>query len=75
MPTGSADDIPMMDVSRVDPEEVLVDAGNVSGDLGDVSADIEVDDLDTVAEDKVLVSIRYNSPLTLILSHITNMST
>ena len=75
MPVGSADDIPMMDVSRVDPEEVLVDAGNVSGDLGDVSADIEVDDLDTVAEDKVLVSIRYNSPLTLILSHITNMST
>ena len=75
MPVGSADDIPMMDVSRVDPEEVLVDAGNVSGDLGDVSADIEVNDLDTAAEDKVLVSIRYNSPLTLILSHITNMST
>ena len=68
MPVGSADDIPMMDVSRVDPEEVLVDAGNVSGDLGDVSADIEVNDLDTAAEDKVLVSIRYNSPLTLILS-------
>ena len=57
----------MMDVSRVDPEEVLVDAANVSGDLGDVSADIELNDLDTVAEDKVLVSIRYNFPLALVL--------
>ena len=62
-----AEDIAMMDVNRVDPEEVLVDAANVSGDLGDVSADIESDDLDTVAEDKVLVSIRYNFPLALVL--------
>ena len=61
------EDIPMMDVSRVDPEEVLVDAANVSGDLGDVSANIELDDLDTVAEDKVLISIWYNSPFALVL--------
>ena len=50
-----AEDIAMMDVSRVDPEEVLVDAVNVSGDLEDVSADIELNDLDTLTEDEVLV--------------------
>ena len=62
-----AEDIAMMDVSRLDLEEVLVDAANISGDLGDVSTNIESDDLDTIAEDKVLVSIWYNFPLALML--------
>src|SRR5882762_9836702 len=49
-----------MDVSRVDPEEVLVDAQNV--EPGDVSADIDetwLNGADHGKEDKVLVSIRY----------------
>jgi hypothetical protein len=48
-----------MDVSRVDPEEVLVDAQNV--ELGDVSGDIDEALLRSANhgnEDKVLVSIR-----------------
>lgn len=49
-----------MDVSRVDPEEVLVDAGTVEVGDGDVSGDIDVADLheEEGREDKVLVSIR-----------------
>jgi hypothetical protein len=49
-----------MDVSRVDPEEVLVDAQNM--EAGDVSADIDekwLTGTDHGKEDKVLVSIRY----------------
>jgi centromeric protein E len=47
-----------MDVSRVDPEEVLVDAQNVEVDeVGDVSVD-ESDGKEYGKEDKVLVSIR-----------------
>jgi centromeric protein E len=56
MPTASE-----MDVSRVDPEEVLVDFQTV--EVGDISG--EVDDawlkstvLDHGKEDKVMVSIR-----------------
>jgi hypothetical protein len=49
-----------MDVSRVDPEEVLVDAQNV--EPGDVSGDIDeawLTGKDHGSEDKVLVSVRY----------------
>lgn len=49
-----------MDVSRVDPEEVLVDAQNV--EPGDVSGDIDealLRNTNHGSEDKVLVSIRY----------------
>ena len=50
-----------MDVSRVDPEEALVDFETVT-EVGDVSADMdEVDAMlreDYGKEDKVLVSIR-----------------
>ena len=49
-----------MDVSRVDPEEVLVDAQNV--EAGDVSGDIDevwLTGKDHGNEDKVLVSVRY----------------
>lgn len=52
-----------MDVSRVDPEEVLVDAQTV--ELGDVSADIDeawLRGTDHGKEDKVLVSIRSVPP-------------
>lgn len=48
-----------MDVSRVDPEEVLVDFETV--EVGDISADLdEVENIlsDHGQEDKVLVSIR-----------------
>ncbi|KDQ51297.1 hypothetical protein JAAARDRAFT_41369 [Jaapia argillacea MUCL 33604] len=47
-----------MDVSRVDVEEVLVDAENV--EVGDVSADIELamEEMKRDKEDKVLVSVR-----------------
>jgi centromeric protein E len=50
-----------MDVSRVDPEEVLVDfqtleAGDISGDLDDAWLR---SGLDHGKEDKVMVSIRY----------------
>ena len=48
-----------MDVSRVDPEEVLVDFETI--DAGDISTElVEVEDMlqDYGAEDKVLVSIR-----------------
>lgn len=47
-----------MDVSRVDPEEVLVDFENV--ELGDISVEIDESFLNESGdEDKVLVSIRY----------------
>lgn len=49
-----------MDVSRVDPEEVLVDFQTL--EPGDVSGDIDENQLPTAEygkEDKVLVSIRY----------------
>lgn len=47
-----------MDVSRVDPEEALVDYQNV--EAGDISGDIDESMLqDYGTEDKVLVSIRY----------------
>lgn len=49
-----------MDVSRVDPEEVLVDFETL--EPGDVSGDIDESQLPTPEygkEDKVLVSIRY----------------
>ena len=46
-----------MDVSRVDPEEALVDFETVEGDI---SADIDEELLRGYGqEDKVLVSIRY----------------
>ena len=47
-----------MDVSRIDPEEVLVDSETV--EAGDISADIDESLLNTDygGEDKVLVSIR-----------------
>lgn len=46
-----------MDVSRVDPEEVLVDFETV--EPGDVSAEIDESFLkETGRDDKVLVSIR-----------------
>lgn len=46
-----------MDVSRVDPEEVLVDFQNV--EPGDVSGEIDEEMLKQYGrEDKVLVSIR-----------------
>ena len=65
-----------MDVSRVDPEEVLVDAQNV--DAADVSADIDEAWLATVSdpgkEDKVLVSIRWvpHSNLLLPFDNLTH---
>lgn len=49
-----------MDVSRIDPEEALVDFQTL--EPGDVSADIDESQLPTLdygKEDKVLVSIRY----------------
>lgn len=48
-----------MDVSRVDPEEALVDFETVT-EAGDISADIDEELLraDYGKEDKVLVSIR-----------------
>lgn len=47
-----------MDVSRIDPEEVLVDFQNI--EAGDISAEIDEAMLkDAVSDDKVLVSIRY----------------
>lgn len=47
-----------MDVSRVDPEEALVDYQNV--EAGDISGEIDESMLkDCGNEDKVLVSIRY----------------
>ena len=54
-----------MDVSRVDPEEALVDFETVD-DEGDISADIVESMLrtDYGKEDKVLVSIRCVSLLT-----------
>ncbi|KAI6030507.1 hypothetical protein F5J12DRAFT_295901 [Pisolithus orientalis] len=54
-----------MDVSRVDPEEVLVDYQTV--EPGDVSGDLEDDSQtpDYGKEDKVLVSIRYIRRLAL----------
>ena len=48
-----------MDVSRVDPEEVLVDAENVDVDLSVELDDAFLKTLDHGKEDKVLVSIRY----------------
>ncbi|KAJ3485246.1 hypothetical protein NLI96_g5073 [Meripilus lineatus] len=46
-----------MDVSRIDPEEVLVDFQNI--EAGDISAEIDEAMLkDAVSDDKVLVSIR-----------------
>jgi centromeric protein E len=50
----------MMDVSRVDPEEVLVDYQKV--EPGDVSGEIDetvLRGVDHGKEDKVMVSIRY----------------
>lgn len=50
-----------MDVSRIDPEEALVDFQNV--EAGDLSADIDEATLrEATSDDKVLVSIRYHSP-------------
>jgi len=47
-----------MDVSRVDPEEVLVDYQTV--EPGDMSGDLDDGQIpDYGKEDKVLVSIRY----------------
>ena len=46
-----------MDVSRVDPEDALVDFETVEADI---SGEIDIDDLrNSGQEDKVLVSIRY----------------
>jgi centromeric protein E len=50
----------MMDVSRVDPEEVLVDYQTV--EPGDVSGELDETvfrGIDHGKEDKVMVSIRY----------------
>lgn len=45
-----------MDVSRVDPEEALVDFETV--EAGDMSADIDPSTLSDSGQDKVLVSVR-----------------
>lgn len=45
-----------MDVSRVDPEEALIDFETV--EAGDISADIDPSTLSESAQDKVLVSVR-----------------
>jgi centromeric protein E len=45
-----------MDVSRVDPEEALVDFETV--EAGDISADIDPSTLSESGQDKVLVSVR-----------------
>lgn len=45
-------------MSRVDPEEVLVDAENVDVDLSVELDEAFLKDLDHGKEDKVLVSIR-----------------
>jgi hypothetical protein len=58
-----------MDVSRVDPEEVLVDFENVEPGDGDMSADIDeslLRDLDQGKDDKVLVSVRYDMLISII---------
>ena len=48
-----------MDVSNVDPEELLVDSKTV--EPADVSGEIDLDDvfIDEGRQDKVMVSIRY----------------
>lgn len=48
-----------MDVSNVNPEEVLVDSKTV--EPGDVSGEIDLDDvfIDHGKQDKVMVSIRH----------------
>ena len=53
-----------MDVSRVDPEEVLVNYQTETVEAGDLSADIDLESLarDYGKEDKVLVSIRCVCP-------------
>lgn len=45
-----------MDVSRIDPEELLVDFETV--EAGDMSADIDPNMLSDSGQDKVLVSVR-----------------
>ena len=45
-----------MDVTRVDPEELLVDFESV--EAGDMSADIDPNTLSDSGQDKVLVSVR-----------------
>jgi centromeric protein E len=55
-----------MDVSRVDPEDVLLDYSNI--EMGDADHSAELDEsilkgLDH-KEDKVMVSVRYEPPLT-----------
>jgi centromeric protein E len=55
-----------MDVSRVDPEDVLLDYSNI--DMGDADNSAEMDEsflkgLDRCKEDKVIVSIRYEASL------------
>ena len=62
-----------MDVSRVDPEEVLVDfqtleAGDISGDLDDAAW--LRSGLDHGKEDKVMVSIRYAPKSVSFVSHL-----
>jgi centromeric protein E len=50
-----------MDVSRVDPENVLVDSETVEGE-GDVSLDIDMEnslDEGEGKKDKVMVSVRF----------------
>ncbi len=50
-----------MDVSRVDPEQALVDFQNVDVDLSSDIDEALLKQLDYGAQDKVLVSIRYVS--------------
>lgn len=56
-----------MDVSRIDPEDVLVDAQNV--ELADASAEMDEAMLREILEgneDKVLVSVRYGSSFAFV---------
>lgn len=48
-----------MDVSRVDPEQVLVDSENVEVDLSVEIDERELRTLEYGKEDKVLVSVRF----------------
>jgi len=50
-----------MDVSRIDPEDVLLDYSNLESGDGDISADLDesiLNDLDHGKQDKVMVSVR-----------------
>ena len=66
-----------MDVSRVNPEDVLVDYSNLELGDGDCSAEIDESLLGALnhgKEDKVMVSIRYVSSLKAMPKIFVNLS-